>query len=114
MINIDDFRKLDIRVAKVLEASAHPNADRLLVIRTDIGGGETRQVVAGIKKCYAPEQLVGKSVIMLCNLEPAILRGVESQGMILAASYGADPKAEDFQIVVLTTEKELPAGVKVS
>lgn len=105
-VTIDEFRRMDLRVAKVLEAQDHPNAQRLLVLKVDIGG-ETRQLVAGIKKNYEAASLVGKHVITICNVQPAMLRGVESQGMVLAASAGE-------QVVVLTPDKEVPAGSKVS
>lgn len=107
MITIDDFRKLEIKTGKILEVSAHPNADRLYVLKVDIGGGETRQIVAGIKQYYEQQSLIGKNVIVICNLQSAMLRGVESQGMVLAAST-------EGSVVVLTTEKELPPGSKVS
>lgn len=85
MVTIDEFRRLDLRVATVTAASPHPKADRLLVLRVDLGG-ETRQLVAGIRGHYAPDALVGKQIVVVANLEPALLRGVESQGMLLAAS----------------------------
>lgn len=83
-----DFQKIAFRIGKIVEAAAHPNADRLLVLQVDIGGEPParRQVVAGIKSAYTPEQLVGRSVVVVANLEPATIRGVESQGMVLAAS----------------------------
>jgi methionyl-tRNA synthetase len=84
-ITIDEFRRLDLRVATITGASAHPKADRLLVLQIDLGG-ETRQLVAGIRSHYAPEALIGKQIVVVANLEPALLRGVESQGMLLAAS----------------------------
>ena len=84
-IRIDDFRRVDLRVATVLAANLHPDAERLLVLQIDLGG-ETRQLVAGIRAHYAPEALVGKQIVVVANLEPATLRGVESQGMLLAAS----------------------------
>ena len=87
MITIDRFRELELRVATVTAAEPHPNADRLLVLRVDLGG-EQRQIVAGIRAHYAPETLVGRQVVVVSNLEPAMLRGVESQGMLLAASSG--------------------------
>jgi methionyl-tRNA synthetase len=74
-------------VATVTAAEPHPNADRLLVLRVDLGG-EQRQIVAGIRAHYPPETLVGRQVVVVANLEPAMLRGVESQGMLLAASSG--------------------------
>ena len=87
MITIDRFRELELKVATVTAAEPHPNADRLLVLRVDLGG-EQRQIVAGIRAHYAPETLVGRQVVVVSNLEPAMLRGVESQGMLLAASSG--------------------------
>lgn len=85
MLTIEDFRKLELKVAVIKEVNDHPNADRLYVITVDLGD-KTKQVVAGIKASYQKEDLLGKQVVLVDNLEPAILRGVESQGMILAAS----------------------------
>lgn len=107
MIPIEDFKKVELKIGKVLEAAPHPNADRLLVLKVDLGNAETRQIVAGIKASYAPEQLVGKTVVVVANLAPAVLRGVESQGMLLAASQ---PGA----ISVLTLDRDLPPGSTVS
>jgi methionyl-tRNA synthetase len=106
MITIDEFRKIELKVATVKSAEAHPNADRLLVLKVDLGS-EERQIVAGIRAHYAPEELVGKQVVVVANLETAKLRGVESQGMVLAAS-------DTDRIVVLTPEKEVAPGAKVS
>ncbi|MBP7215896.1 MAG: methionine--tRNA ligase subunit beta [Candidatus Omnitrophica bacterium] len=85
MITIEDFKKLELRIALIKEVNDHPNADRLYVITLDVGD-KTKQVVAGIKGSYAKEDLIGKQVVLVDNLEPALLRGVESQGMLLAAS----------------------------
>ena len=106
MINIEEFRKLELKVGTVLSAETHPNADRLLVLRVDLGS-EERQIVAGIRRSYAAEELVGRQVIIVANLEPATLRGIESQGMLLAASDGE-------RVVILTPQKEVSAGSKVS
>ena len=106
MITIEEFRKLDLRVATVLKAEAHPNADRLLVLQVDLGG-EERQVVAGIRAHYSGEELVGRQVVVVANLETAKLRGLESQGMVLAASDGD-------RIVILTPEKTVTVGSKVA
>ena len=106
MITIDRFRELDLKVATVTAAEPHPNADRLLVLRVDLGG-EQRQIVAGIRAHYPPETLVGRQVVVVANLEPAMLRGVESQGMLLAASDGE-------RVVVLSPEKTVNPGAKVS
>lgn len=106
MINIEEFRKIELRVGVVKTAEAHPNADRLLVLKVDLGT-EERQIVAGIRAHYQPEELVGKQVVIVANLEPAMLRGVESQGMVLAASDGE-------RVVVLSPEKVVGPGAKVS
>lgn len=106
-ITIDDFKKVQLRVGKVVECTEHANANKLLVLKVDLGGGEVRQVVSGIKQWYAPAQLLGKSVVLVANLAPAVLRGVESQGMILAATSGD-------QVIVLTPEKDAAPGSKVS
>ena len=106
-ITIEDFRKVELKVGRVLEATDHQNANKLLVLKVDLGGGEVRQVVAGIKTWYAPAQLVGKNVIVAANLQPALLRGVESQGMVLAATSGGE-------VTVLTTDRAADPGSKVS
>lgn len=85
MVTIDDFRKLEFKIGQIKEVNDHPNADRLLVITVDMGD-KIKQLVAGIKSSYAKEDLIGKQVVVVDNLEPAQLRGVESQGMLLAAS----------------------------
>ena len=87
LINIEDFDKLDLRVGEVLEANPHPDAEKLLVLKVKVGE-ETRQIVSGIKKWYEPQDLIGKKVIVVYNLKPVKLRGVESEGMLLAASKG--------------------------
>jgi len=87
VITIEQFRELELKVGTVTTADPHPNADRLVVLRVDLGG-ETRQIVAGIRAHYAPEALVGRQIVVVANLAPATLRGVESQGMLLAASSG--------------------------
>ncbi len=85
MATIEDFKKIELKVAQITEVNDHPNADRLYVISVDLGD-KTKQVVAGIKASYQKEDLIGKQVVVVDNLEPAVLRGVESQGMILASS----------------------------
>lgn len=108
LIKYDDFAKLDLRVGRVVEAANHPNADRLLVLKVDIGT-EQRQLVAGIRGYYEPEQLVGRLVIVLKNLEPRAMRGVESLGMVLAAS--TDDRA---QVILLAPSADIAPGSKVS
>ncbi len=85
MITYEDFRKVELKIATIKEAKPHPNADKLYVVTVDINGVD-RQVVAGIRLFYSEESLVGKQVVVVENLTPAVIRGVESQGMILAAS----------------------------
>lgn len=87
-ISIDEFRQLDLRVGTVQSAEVHPRADKLIVLQVDLGGGERRQLVAGLRGHYAPEALVGRQIVVVANLAPAVLRGVESQGMLLAAQDG--------------------------
>ena len=96
-ITIDDLDKVELRVGKILSCEKHPKADRLLVSQVKVGP-ETRQIVSGIAKWYKPEEMVGKDVIVVCNLKPVKLRGVESQGMILAAGNDGD----DLVITVAT------------
>lgn len=85
MVTIEDFKKLELKVAEIKEVTDHPQADRLYIITVDLGD-KTKQVVAGIKSSYAKEDLLGRQVVVVDNLEPAVLRGQESQGMLLAAS----------------------------
>jgi len=85
LISYDDFSKLDFRLAKVLTAEKIPNTDKLLKLQVDIGI-ETRELVAGIAADYEPQDLIGKTILMLVNLEPRKIRGINSQGMILAAN----------------------------
>ena len=86
-INYEDFGKIDLRVAKILEARPHPNADKLMLLQVDLGDVQ-KQIVAGIRAHYTPEQLVGRRIIIVNNLEPAMLRGETSNGMLLAATSG--------------------------
>jgi len=104
-ITIDDFAKVDLRVAKVLEAEKVEGADKLLKLKLEMGD-EIRQVVSGIAKHYSPEEMVGKYVILVANLKPVKLRGIESQGMILAAS-------DDKALVLAALDKEIGSGAKV-
>lgn len=96
MITYEDFKKLELRVATIKEVNDHPNADRLYVLSIDLGD-RTKQIVAGIKSSYQKEDLVGKQVVVVDNLEPAVLRGVESQGMLLAAQDENGITAVTFQ-----------------
>jgi methionyl-tRNA synthetase len=95
-ITYDDFAKLELRVAKVLEARPHPNADKLMLLQIDVGDIQ-KQIVAGIRQHYTPEQLVGKTIVVVNNLAPALLRGETSNGMLLAATSGE-------KVILLTVE----------
>lgn len=106
MITIEDFKKMELRVAEIISASLHPQADRLLVLRIRIGE-EERTVVAGIRAHYSEAELVGKKVAVVANLEAAQIRGVTSEGMILAASNGEI-------LTLLVPEREIPSGAKIS
>jgi methionine--tRNA ligase beta chain len=105
MITIEQFQQVELRVATVKAAAPHPNADRLLVLTVDLGT-EERQIVAGIRAYYDPAALVGTQVVVVANLEPAKLRGVESQGMLLAASG-------DGTLAVVRPAAPVPAGAVV-
>jgi methionyl-tRNA synthetase len=85
VITIEDFKKIELRIGEIKEVQDHPDADRLYVLKVDLGE-KTKQLVAGIKGSYAKEELLGKQVVVVDNLEAALLRGVESQGMLLASS----------------------------
>ena len=106
LASIDDFKKITLRIGVVVEAADHPNADKLLVLKVDIGEASPRQLVAGIKGSYAAADLVGKRVVVVANLKSAVLRGVESQGMVLAASDNA-------AIVLVSPERPIGAGSTV-
>ncbi|MCA8943674.1 MAG: methionine--tRNA ligase [Planctomycetes bacterium] len=105
-IDFDQFTAIDVRVGTVIAAEKHPKADRLLVVQVDLGF-ERRTVVAGIAASYAPEDLVGRRVNVVANLAPRKLRGVESQGMLLAAD-GADGKPR-----LLSADSDVPDGTRV-
>jgi len=105
-IQYEDFAKIELRVAKILDARPHPNADKLLLLQIDVGD-EQKQIVAGIRAHYTPEQLVGKSIVVVNNLAPAMLRGETSNGMLLAATSGE-------KVVLLTPDDpECVTGAKI-
>ena len=108
LIQYDDFAKLELRVATVLECKAHPNADKLLVLQIDLGT-EKRQICAGLRQHYQPEKLVGKQIVVVANLAPRTMRGEISQGMLLAAT---DPVTN--KVIVVTPSEAAAAGSKVS
>jgi methionine--tRNA ligase beta chain len=105
MITFDDFKEIDLRVAKVLEAEKVENSEKLLKLKLSLGE-EEKQIVAGIGKSYDPETLIGKNIIIVANLEPRKLLGIESQGMLLAAS-------DEEGISLLQPDKEIISGSKI-
>lgn len=107
-INYDDFVKIDLRVATVVECKPHPNADKLLVLQIDLGT-ELRQICAGLRQHYQPEQLVGKQIIVVANLAARTMRGEVSNGMLLAATDLATGK-----VIVMSPSEPVSAGSKVS
>jgi methionine--tRNA ligase beta chain len=104
-IKFDDFQKIDLRVGKVSDAKKVEGSEKLLKLIVDLGN-EKRQLVAGIAKYYRPEDLIGKEIVVVANLEPKNLMGIESQGMLLAADVNGEP-------VILIPEKEVPPGTKI-
>lgn len=107
-VTIDDFLKLDLRVATVKSCEPHPNADKLLKLTLDDGTPEGRQICAGLRGIYEPDQLVGKQIVIVANLAPRKMRGEISQGMLLAAS------SEDRnQVVIVSPVNQIGAGASV-
>lgn len=117
-ISFDEFAKVDLRVAKVLHAENHPGADKLLKLQLDDGSGTPRQICAGIKGHYTPEQLIGKHIIIVANLTPRKIRGEESRGMLLAASDlpkdAAAAGAGERKVIILRPDSEIAPGSIVS
>jgi methionyl-tRNA synthetase len=116
-ITFEEFAKVDLRVATILTCVPHPSADRLWKLTLDDGSGTPRQICAGIRQHYTPEQLVGQRIVIVANLAPRTIRGEESRGMLLAASSApkdpANPNA-DRAVVILTTQREIDPGAIVS
>jgi len=105
-ISIDEFMKVELRVAKVLEAEAVPKSKKLVKLKVDVGN-EQRTIVAGIAEAYQPEQLVGRTIAIVFNLKPAKLMGIESNGMVLAASVG------DGKPILVSFDEPVPPGARV-
>lgn len=101
-VAFEEFKKLELKVARILEAADHPQADKLYVLRIDTGLA-TKQIVAGIKGSYAKEDLIGRLIVIVDNLQPAVLRGVESQAMLLAAS-------DEKGITLVSPDRETAVG----
>ncbi len=116
VVTFEDFAKLDLRVAKIIHAEDHPKADRLFKLQLDDGSGHPRQICAGIKGHYAAADLVGKSIVIVANLAPRVIRGEESRGMLLAASDKPKDAVDDGtrRVVILTTATEMPPGSMIS
>ena len=106
MISFEEFQKVEMKVGKIVSVEDHPNADKLMVIRVDVGEDNPRTLVAGLKAHYSPTELEGKLIVVVTNLQPARLRGVESGGMLLAAQDGGN-------VVVLTLDKPAAPGSPV-
>jgi methionyl-tRNA synthetase len=105
VVNYDQFAQLDLRIAQVLEAREHPNANKLLLLKIRVGDME-KQIVAGIRGHYEPASLTGRSIVVVNNLAPAMIRGEESNGMLLAASDGQS-------VVLLQPDRPIADGSKV-
>ncbi|MFH1665578.1 MAG: methionine--tRNA ligase subunit beta [Candidatus Omnitrophota bacterium] len=105
MVSFEDFKKLDLRIARIDEVKEHPRADRLFVLQVDIGG-QKKQIVAGIREHYSAEDLTGREIVIVNNLEPAVIRGEESNGMLLAARDGDVP-------VILVPSRDVPPGANI-
>ena len=103
-VSFDEFKKMDLRTAKILEAEKVPNTRALLKLKIDLGS-EQRQLVAGLAEYYKPEELVGKTIIVVANLEPKKIRGLESQGMLLAT--------DTYPPRLLTVKEDVPPGSRI-
>lgn len=104
-LTLDEFKKVELKVARIEAVEDVPGADRIWKLTIDVGGPEKKQIVAGVKAAYPDKAaLLGKSVVVVNNLEPAVIRGVESRGMLLAAK---DPEKG---LTLLTLDRELPPG----
>jgi len=108
IITFDEFMRVKLRVGRVLEANDHPNADKLIVLKVDLGD-EQRQLCAGLRGHYSSEDLIGRSLIVVTNLAPRKMRGVESQGMLLAAV-----SRDRARVVILSPESDIEPGSEVS
>jgi methionyl-tRNA synthetase len=114
-ITFDEFAKVDLRVARILSCEPHPSADRLWKLQLDDGSGTPRQICAGIRAYYTPDQLVGRHIVIVANLAPRVIRGEESRGMLLAASSAPkDAAGADRQVVILMPASDIAPGSIVS
>ena len=110
-MSYETFEKIDLRVGKIMNVEDHPKADKLYVLTVDFGEQSPRTIVAGLKNYYKKSDLEGKKAIFVTNLEPAKLRGIESDGMILAAVNIKDEK--ESEVVILQPEKDVAQGSKI-
>lgn len=108
-ITYDDFAKVELKVATIIECVAHPNADKLLVLQIELAGGEKRQICAGLRAHYQPEQLIGKQIVVVANLAPRMMRGQVSNGMLLATTDTATGK-----VIIVSPSEMVAPGSKVS
>lgn len=106
MVNFEDFQKLELRVAKILQAEKVEGSDKLLKLFVDLGSEGTRQIIAGIGKVYQADELLGKEIVVVANLTPKVLMGFESQGMLLAAN-------DDGKPIILVPERPVMPGVQI-
>ncbi len=113
-ISFDEFAKVDLRIATIVEAEPHPDADRLLRLQLDDGSGQPRQICAGVKAYYNPADLVGKQIVIVANLAARKIRGEESRGMLLAASDAPKDGGADRGVVLLTPMGPIANGSIVS
>lgn len=105
MVSINKFKELDLRIAKILKAEKVDGSEKLLKLDIDLGD-EKRELVAGVARFYSPEDLIGREIVVVANLEPKVLMGIESQGMLLAADVDGKP-------VFLKPDEEVPVGTKI-
>jgi tRNA-binding protein len=116
-ITFEDFARLDLRIARVVSAENHPEADRLLVLQLDDGSGTPRQICAGIRGHYSAEDVVGRSIVIVANLAPRKIRGQESRGMLLAASdmpKDAASAGAERRVILLAPSAPIAPGSTVS
>lgn len=111
MVTFDDFSKVELKVGTVLEAEEVEDSEKLIKLEVDLGEDHPRQILAGVKQWYSPEDFVGKQVIVVANLEPKMMMGLESQGMMLAADPSTTLRASGP--VFLTVPKKVPPGTKI-
>ena len=105
MVSIEEFKKLELKIAEIVSVTVHPNADKLYVIRLKVGEVE-KSIVAGIRPFYGEEELRGKKIVIVDNMAPATIRGVESQGMLLAAS-------DDNTLSLVVPERPMASGSSI-